>query len=186
MIVAWISFALAAVSVACGGSGGSTAGVIEPATIAASFVAEQPSPGEHTVSMASGGSDGDEVVVRIDVTGQDGVWAAAFDVHFEPAYVEYVGYAAGTLLEQSGGTVNYTVEEPEGSSGLVVVGVSLTGTTPAVGTTTTRTLVSLRFRVKDLGTFPLRFGDGAVLLDSNIDPLTGLTEPWPAGSLQGS
>ncbi len=185
--VAVASFLLAAASAACGGGGdGSTAGVIEPATVAASFVADQPTPGAHTVSMASGASAGDEVVVRIDVTGQDGVWGAAFDVHFNPSYVEYVSYSAGNLLEQSGAFVTYTVQEPAGSSGLVVVGVSLTGTTPPVGTTTTRTLVNLRFRVKTQGTFPLSFGAGPALLDSDLDPLTGLTEPWPAGSLQGS
>ena len=179
--------ALMVVACACGGGGGG-GGVVDPSPtpLTASFVAAQPSPGANTVSMASGGGTDDIVAVRVDVTGTSDVWGAAFDVQFNPVYIDYVGYTPGTLLEQGGQTVSYTVRPPTGSSGIVVVGVSRVGQAPAVDVTTTRTLVNLTFRVKSKGSYPLDFGPGASLLDASVASISGLVEPWSGGSLQGN
>ena len=176
--------ALAAFLCACGGGGGGGVGP-SPPPITASFVPAEPSPGANTVSMAAGAVTHDVVAVSVDVTGTSGVWGAAFDVRFDPVHVDYVGYSAGDLFG-TGPTVNYTVKPPTGSSGIVVVGVSRVGSASAVNVTTTRTLVSLAFRVKSTGSYALEFGPGASLLDDTVASIPGLASPWPAGSLQGN
>lgn len=180
---------VALIAAACGGGGGSSSGGVVnpgPSPLTASFTADQPNPGNLTVSMASGGANGDQALVRVNVTGVLDVFAGAFDVHFDPANVEYAGYSPGSLLEQGGYSVNYTVRQPTGTTGMVVVGVSRVGQVPGQNVDTTRTLINLVFRVKGHGSFPLQFGDGASLLDSNLSRIGGLTTPWPAGTLQGS
>jgi hypothetical protein len=169
---------------ACGG--GSSGGTINPSPtpVTASFTPAQPSPADLTVSMGTATIVDDLVTIPVNVTGVGGVYGAAFDVSFDPALAAYVGHDPGTLLEQGGQSVNYTVRTPAGSS-LVVVGVDRVGAVPGVDVVGTQTLVKLTFRVRDKGTFPLAF-ENASLLNVNLSPIPNLVSPWPAGSLQGS
>ncbi len=182
-IPTFVLVVLASVAVACGGGGGgSTGGVVGPSggPLSATFIPDQPSPGNQTVAMAAGSASGDAFTVLVNVTGVSDVYGAAFDVDFNPSYVDYVGYSAGSLLEQGGVVVNYTVASPQ--AGSVVVGASRTGNVPGVDVTTSQTLVRLTFRVKTQGSFPLTFGNAA-LLDSGVHPVAGLI--WYGGSLKG-
>ena len=169
---------------ACGGGGGEDAAGPggSPPTIAAAFIADQFSPGSGNVSMAQGTRTGDVVVVKVNLTDTNSVFGVAFDVAFDDTKCTYLSFTKGTALETGGNTPNYIVDG-SAQAGRVVVGVSRTGTA-AVSVTGTKTVISLSFRVKQVGTFPIAFQNGAVMDGQAVpQPLPGIS--WFAGALQG-
>lgn len=168
---------------ACGGGGEEAAGPGgSPPTIAAAFIADQFSPTSSTVSMAQGTRSGDTVVVKVNLTDTSSVFGLAFDVAFDDTKCTYLGFTKGTALETGGNTPNYVVDG-SAQAGRVVVGVARTGSSTAA-ITGTKTAISLSFRVKDAGTFPIAFENPAVLDGQAVpQPLPGIS--WFAGALQG-
>ena len=169
---------------ACGGGGGeesATGG--SPTTLAAAFLADQFTPGANTVSMAQGNRAGDTVTVKVNLTDTNAVFGVAFDVAFDDTKVTYLGFSKGTALENGGNTPNYTVDGAV-QPGRIVVGVSRAGSTTTV-VSGTKTVISVMFRVKDTGSFPISF-ENAVVEDGQAvpQPLPGIS--WFAGALQGS
>lgn len=158
--------------VAAGGGGGSN-------LIVASFVADEPSPGADTVSIAESNSSGNLVTLQVNVTDTNDVHTAAFDVVFDDSLVEYVGYTAGNLLEQGGNTPLYQVGP---SAGRIVVGVSRGGNTGtnAVGS---QVLMSLNFRAIAVGQSSLSVVN-ASLRDGNLNSIPGVG--WFGGSVVGN
>ncbi len=183
--------ALVVAAVACGG-GGSTGGTIgpSPSPITASFVSDPgaPSPSSPlTVTMSQGAVTDDLVTVQVNVSGTNGVAAAAFYVACDtangcvPSNVEFVSWSAGSLLETGGASANYSASAQ--GAWPVVVGASRTGGVSGVDVTTLKTLVKLTFRLKATGSFKLTV-QNAALIDSSRQPIPGVS--WYAGSLQGS
>lgn len=169
---------------ACGGGGGSDSGGTggSPTAPGAVFVADQFTPGANTVAMAQGTKTGDVVAVKVNLTDTNSVYGMAFEVSFDETKVAYVGYTKGTALEAGGTLTNYQVNG-SAQPGRVVVGVSRTGST-ATNISGTKTAISLSFRVKDFGNFPIAFENGVVTdAQSTPQPLPGML--WFAGTLQG-
>jgi|RhiMethySRZTD1v2_1073278.scaffolds.fasta_scaffold152491_3 hypothetical protein len=169
---------------ACGGGGGeegATGG--SPTTLAAAFLADQFTPGANTVSMSQGNRAGDAVTVKVNLTDTSSVFGVAFDVAFDDTKVAYTGFAKGTALENNGNTPNYTVDG-SAQPGRIVVGVSRAGST-TTAVSGTKTVISLMFRVKVTGDFPISF-ENAVVEDGQAvpQPLPGIS--WFAGALQGT
>ena len=143
-----------------------------------------------TVTMAERGASDDIVSVQVNVAGTSGIYAAAFDVvcdsqdGCDPASVEFVQTSAGTLLEHDGNGPNYTAT----ARGVwpVVIGASRSGAVAGADATAPETLVNLVFRVKQTGSFKLKFQNAALIrLVNNVrQPISGTS--WDAGSLQGS
>lgn len=171
---------------ACGGGGGGGASSPggSPTPVAASFVPDQPAPGPNTVALGEGTVSGDVVTVTVTLTGTNGVYATAFDLLYDGTHTSYIGFAPGNALEQGGNTPNYTVTaNPSGTPARVVVGVSRTGPT-GTNVAGTKTVLSLQFRVKQTGVYPLTI-ENAVVYDSQAtpQPISGIA--WFAGAVEG-
>lgn len=168
---------------ACGGGGGSDSGTGgSPGPLAASFVPDQDSPGAKTVAMAQGPKSNDVVNVYVTLTDTTGVYGAALEVVFDDTHAAFIGYSKGAAFETGGDVPNYLVDGAT-NPGRVVIGVSRTGgtTTNVVGS---KAMVTLKFRVKNTGTFPLVIQNGAVYDgQATPQPIAGIS--WFAGALQG-
>lgn len=134
--------ALVAASTACGGGSGHDSVVGD---ITAGFVPLESNPGNDTVSAGEGSSSGNQVTVVINLTDTNGVYAAAFDLNYDPSVANYLGYTEGDLFEQGGHTPIYEVAEPQ--AGQLVVGVSRQGSVPGVDASGTVSIVGLTFEV---------------------------------------
>ena len=170
---------------ACGGGGGADAGPGgSPTPIAASFVPDQPSPASNTVAMAEGSRMNDIVTVNVTLTGTNGVYGTAFELVYDSTHTSYVDFAPGTVFEQGGGAPTYLITaKPGATPPRVVVGISRTGSsgTNVMGT---KVVVSLQFRVKQAGVFPMSV-ENAVVFDSQTtpQPIPGIA--WFAGAVEG-
>jgi hypothetical protein len=167
----------------CGGGGGSDAPTGgSPGTLSATFIADQFSPSAGMVTMSQGSRAADSVTIKVNLTDTSSVFGVAFDVVFDETKVTYVGFTKGTALENNGNTPNYTVDG-SAQPGRLVVGVSRAGST-STSVSGTKPVISLSFRVKELGDFPISF-ENSVVTDAQTvpQPLPGIT--WFAGTLQG-
>ena len=133
--------------------------------------------------MEKGPASADLVTVRVDVTGVSNVYGAAFEVAFDGTLADYVGFTKGTFFEQGGHVPTYQVSSPV--SGQVVVGVTRNGAVAGVGTTTSKAVVNLTFRVKRTGSGDVTLPD-AVLYDAQIQPQPVSGIAWHAGTLRGN
>jgi len=173
------------VAVSCGG-GGSDAGAIsgdsgESSTLAASFVPDQPSPGDSTVALAVEGTSGALVTLQVNVSGVDNVFTAEFQLAYDPQRVEFVNWSPGTLLETGGNPPSYLVRNLQ--PGLLEVAASrLDGASGGVDVTTPQTVIHLLFRATEAGSSTLAFSR-AFLYDAQDppQPIDGLS--WYGGTV---
>jgi hypothetical protein len=129
--------------------------------------------------MSQGAIAGDHVTVVVSVTNTDGIHTAGFDVVFDPAAVEFAGFAPGVLLEQSGNSPTY---QADAQSGRLVVGVSREGGTPT-NANGTRALIGLTFRVRRAGSHTISFQNAALLTETQTR-IAGIS--WHAGAVVGT
>ena len=177
----WIVLlALVAAPACCGRSGADPGG--SPTPLAASFVPEQPSPAANNAAMAEGTKSNDVVTINVTLTDSVGVYATAFDVVYDDIHTVYLGFTPGSVFEQGGNTPNYTVNGAT-SLGRVVVGVSRTGTS-STNVSGTKTVVSLQFRVRQAGVYPLSI-QNAVVYDNQPTPQPIAGIEWFAGAVTG-
>jgi Cohesin domain len=169
---------------ACGGGGGSSSSGPggSPSPLAASFVPDQPSPGAKTAAMAQGANSNDIVTVNVTLTGINGVFGTAFEVVFDDTHTGYVGYTAGTIVEQGDNNPTYSVGTS--AAGRLVIVASHTGST-TTNVPGTSTIIGLQFRVKQAGVYPMAI-QNAVVYDgqSTPQPIPGVT--WYAGAVSGT
>jgi hypothetical protein len=167
---------------ACGGGGGgdsATGG--SPGPLSASFVADQPSPGSNTVAMLEGPKNNDIVSVYVTLTDTSGVYGAALEVVFNTADAAYLGFTHGAAFEQGGISPNYTVDGTS-NPGRIVIAVSRTGST-GTNIVGSKAMLTLQFRVKQAGTFPVTFENSAIYdAQSPPQPVAGIA--WFAGALK--
>lgn len=171
---------------ACGGGGGADPGPGgSPTPVAASFVPDQPSPASNTVAMAEGSTSNDLVTVNVTLTGTNGVYGTAFEVVYDSTHTQYLDFAPGVVFEQGGAAPLYQITpKPGATPPRVVIGISRTGST-GTNVLGTKTVVSLQFRVKEAGVFPMSI-ENAVVFDSQAtpQPIPGIS--WFAGAVQGA
>jgi hypothetical protein len=169
---------------ACGGGGGSSSGSGgSPNPVAASFTPDQATPGPDTAAMGQGAKSNDVVTVNVTLTGVNGAFATAFEVTYDDFHTQFLGWSKGNAFEQGGDTPNYTVDGTS-NPGRIVIGIARTsGTTTNI--TGTSTMLSLQFRVKQAGVYPLAVQNAAVYggQSPNPQPIPGIT--WFAGSVTG-
>ena len=167
---------------ACGGGGGGSDAGGSPTPLAASFVPDQPTPGGNTVALAEGLKSNDVVTVNVTMTSTNGVFGAAFEVVYDDVHTVFLGYTAGSVVEQGGNTPTYNVDGTS-NPGRVVVGVSRTGS-GATNVSGTKTVIGLQFRVKQAGVYPMVIQNSAVYDNQNPpQPLGGIS--WFAGAVSG-
>lgn len=170
---------------ACGGGGGSSAGTGpggSPTPLAASFLPDQPAPTAATIAMEEGSKTNDIVTVNVTLTDTNGVFGTAFEVPFNTPNTSYVGYTAGTALEQGGNSPVYTVNGTA-QAGRVIVAVARTGNT-STNVVGTKTVIGLKFRVNTAGTWPLTFENSTVYDgQATPQPIPGII--WFAGAVKG-
>jgi Cohesin domain len=168
---------------ACGGgSGADPAG--SPTPLAASFVPELSTPAANNVAMAQGARSNDVVTINVTLTDANGVYATAFEVVFDDTHTVYLGFTPGSVFEQGGNTPNYTVNASGATNpGRLIVGISRTGST-ATNVSGTKTVVSLQFRVRQAGVYPLTI-QNAIVYDNQPtpQPIPGIA--WFAGAVTG-
>ncbi len=173
--------ALVAVSTACS-SGSGDDPVVSPPIATAGFVPDEPNPGSDTVSAGEGEIGGNLVTVDINVTDTNGMYGAAFDLKYNPATANYVGFTEGNLFEQGGHTPFYDVQEPQ--NGQLVVVVTRQGSVPGVNASGTVTIISLTFELIQEGGSDVSFDAFALLDDQTLpQPIPNLS--WFGGSLTG-
>ena len=145
-----------------------------------SFLPAVANPGDNTVAMQPRSVTGDRVTVAIDVQVDDGVYAAAFDVVFDEAHVDFVGAGAGSFFP----TGSADLFAQTSGDGRVVVVVTRRGAAPPVSGR--GVLLTLEFRVNDPGDSELRFDGHPQLLDASNPPrpIPGLS--WHGGTLRRS
>ena len=166
---------------ACGGGGGGSDPGGSPSPLAASFVPTEPAPAAKNVAMAEGTKTNDVVTVKVTLTDTNDAYGTAFDVVYDDVHTAYLGFSPGTVFEQGGITPNYTVSGA--NSGRVVVAVARTGAT-GTNVSGTKTMVSLQFRVKQAGVYPVSVA-GEVVYDSQSipQPIAGVV--WFTGAVKG-
>lgn len=168
---------------ACGGGGGSaTDPGGSPTPLSASFVPDAHSSGPKTAAMAEGSTSNDVVIVNVTLTDTNAVFGTAFEVVFDPAQMVYLGYVSGTVFERGGDVPNYTVDGTT-NPGRIVAGVARTSSS-ATDVFGTKTMIGLKFRVKQAGVFPLVI-EHAVVEDGQAPPqeIPGIS--WFAGAVGG-
>ena len=169
---------------ACGGGGGSDSGTGgSSGPLFASFIADQPTPGANTVAMSQGPKTNDVVSVYVTLTDTNGAFGAAFEVVFDAARSNYLGYTRGAAFEQGGNTPNYTVDGTT-NPGRIVIAVARTNGTAAsiVGS---KAILTLQFRVTQSGTTPVTIENGIVYdAQPTPQPIPGIL--WFGGALQGA
>jgi len=171
--LSWIALCLALPLCACSGSGDeapiSTGG--PSSSLVASFTAARPNPDTLDVRMTAGGGSGDQLTVDVEIVDTQGVYGAGFELIYDTSVADYLGHSAGTLLEQGGISVNYTVIEA--TPGRVLVSASRTGAVSGANATGPMPVIRLNFRAEQLGTSDFRF-DLPFLVDGNLQDLTGI------------
>jgi len=168
---------------ACGGGGGSDTGVGgSPGPLSASFIADQPSPGAKTIAMVQASRSNDVVNVYVTITDTSGAFGIALEVVFDETRATYLGYTKGAAFEQGSNVPDYTVDGTNNPGRIAVVVARSNGT--AANIVGSKAIVSLQFRVKQAGTYPVTIENG-VVYDTQSPPqaIPGMT--WFAGALQG-
>ena len=177
----WLLLILAS-SLACGGGGNA---VPEPpggsSNLVASFIAAEPGPGADSITLAQGSVSNNIITIQVNVTDTDDVFGADFVVNFDPAFVEFLNWSQGSLLEQGGQTPLYLVSPQPGE---VLVGASrLSGAVDVIGT---RNLINLTFRVLQAGSSAMDFENMALLDAQSPAPQTIPNLNWFGGDLQAN
>lgn len=171
---------------ACGGSdGGTTGGIIDDGggsnLLALGFVPGADAAAPDRVRMTEGAATANLVTIPVQVTDTDGVYAAAFDVVYDPAVADFVQWTQGSVLESGGAAVQYQVQEVR--SGRIVIGISRQGGVPGVNVSGTGTLVNLTFRAVNVGNGSAAF-ESAALLDSSVPPAPLAGIEWFGGTFE--
>jgi hypothetical protein len=167
---------------ACSGGSGSeellVSGGAGSSLLAATFAPDEPSPGPGSVAMALAASDAASVVVDFDVTDTAGIGSAGFEVWYDPARVQFLGWSIGDLFGSctSGATlclVNSSLP------GRLLFGISVTqgGSVNAVGS---RTLARVVLRAIEPGSSSVTF-DNAALKDASETDIPGVA--WHGGTI---
>ena len=165
---------------ACGGGGGSDSPGGSPGPLSASFVPDQPAPGANTIAMLEGPKTNDIVNVYVTLTDTSGTLGTALEVVYDDVRATYLGYARGAAYEQGGNVPNYTVTSNPGRILAAVVRSNGT-TTNVIGT---KAVLTLQFRVKQVGTSPATIENGAVYNGQDPPlPIAGIN--WYGGALKG-
>jgi hypothetical protein len=176
-----VTLGMVCATLACGGGNGAESVVpTDDESVTATFVPSGGNQQANSMAMTLGGASGDEVTVAFNLTDTPGVYGAAFRVTFDPARVEFEGFAPGSVLEAGGHHPTYQVQAA--GAGAVDVGVSRNGNVPAVDVNGTKTLIRLMFRVTEAGTTPLAFS-APTLYDGGLPPQPIANVTWSAGSL---
>jgi hypothetical protein len=130
-------------------------------------------------------------VIVTEVTS-DPVYGAAFDIVFDPSVIAWAGNGVsscgagspgcrtGDFLEATSlNGLLYNVARQEGTTNVVVVGITQTGSDP--GVTGSGTLVTLMFRRVAGGTSDLTFSNNALRSAPLLSQITGMT--WIGGTV---
>jgi hypothetical protein len=145
----------------------------------ARFTPDVVSPPPGSVSMSEGDLCASTITVWVNITGTNDVYAAAFDVQYDPTRIAYVGFVRGTALEQGGFGVSYAVSPSP--PGRLVVGVSRMGPVPGASVFGTQPLIGLTLRVLSPSMSPLVFSNHS-LLNSALQTIPGIS--WSGGILR--
>ena len=130
-----------------GGSDGGSGGTTNPV---ATFTPDTPTPGNGTIAMLAGSSNGASVNVRITVTGVDDFLGAAFRVTYDPATLTFAGMDdSGSLLRQGGATnVEFEADQTAVAGQVIVTATRLDPTAGVVDVGATADLVVLNFSAR--------------------------------------
>lgn len=136
--------ALASLMFACGGGSGSGGNNNGGGGVTTStFTADNAAPGNNTISMSPGASNGLMFTIDVRVTGIDDFFGAEFDITYNEAALDFVSLDSTTSLlnGQSVGTDFRVLER----NGVVQVTATLQGQSAGVDVGATATLVRLNF-----------------------------------------
>lgn len=127
----------------------------EEGVVRASFLPAtgQPAPGD--VSMAEGDALEDRVTVDIDITDMVDVFAADFQIEWNPQHARYLGWSEGALLSKDGAGTSFTVTEV--ASGALRVEATRIGTLQEVDAVGTELLLSVEYRLRWEGSTAIAF-----------------------------
>ena len=181
-VTRWISICLLALPLwSCAGGGAVVPGASAgggSTSLVADFTPDNASPTSLDVAMLAGGGSGDQVTVTVNVTDTGDVYAGGFELRYDSSIATYIGFSAGSLLEQNGQTVSYTVVES--SPGRVVTSASRIGAAGGANASGSVPLVRLNFRMNQAGVSAVGF-DVPFLVDPQLQDIGGLS--WFGGNI---
>ena len=184
-VTRWISICLLALPLwSCAGGGAVVPGASNgggSTSLVASFTPDNAAPTSLDVAMLAGGGIGDQVSVTVNVTDTGNVYAGGFELRYDTSVATYIGFNAGSLLEQNGETVSYTVVET--SPGRVVTSASRIGAAAGATAAGSVPLVRLNFRMNQAGASVVGF-DAPFLVDPQLQDIAGLS--WYGGTLSAN
>jgi len=179
----WLA-AWAVTALGCGGS----ADLTQPpggVSIAADFVPDVMSPGAGSVTLQKRSAVSNLVTIEVSVTDLEGIFAATFDLVYDPTLARYVTAEEGDLLDGDGAATSFLVTE---APGRLVVGLTRlqngSGDVPDVAATGSASLVTFTFRVLRADTGTIDFDGGSPRAITDRD---GVPRPasWGGGTLVG-
>lgn len=166
---------------ACSGSEDNMANPIGPGPVAPCLVLAPDAGGPGIASLESGASSTcSSLELEVVVAGVNDLYAASFDLAFDPAVVTYKGSSAsGSVLGSDGTTVS--VQENPSIPSVVSIGVTRVGATKGIDVAATGRLVTLRFDASwGSGPSALTFSGGK-LFGSETPPLQKAGITWAGG-----
>ena len=116
----------------------------------------------------------------VEVKGLDHVFYIAFDVEYDPDVIEYLSAEEGSYMNQNGADDTlFEIALADGIPGKLSVGLSRTGTAPAVSGS--GPLLTLTFRATSPGTTTLSFTDPRGFRDETDQEAT--VDSWKEGTI---
>lgn len=151
--------------------------------ITADFVAEPRELGAKQVYVQRDFVDGDELAVSIRVRAVDGIASADLTLEYDASRILFLASSIGTLFEQAGGGVDYSVNEAVAGELRIQIAPTAPGVTVDASTEAPR-LVQLGFRVIRTGAAAAIFDSTSALDDTHGVAIPGVT--FFEGTFMGS
>lgn len=164
------------IGTACSGGGGADDVLNPPGPLTLSFAPQTSVPAQGSIALVEHDHTGDRIVLEVRVTDVANVHGGSgFSLLYDPTTVRYVDYVEGTVLEQTGGPVNYFVADQV--PGRVLVSV-ITLAADSADVSGGMPLVYLVFEAKEAGSTAVQF-------DPADSWLQGMTPPGPPEEIAG-
>jgi len=168
----------------CGGSSQTTiAGPV------ATFIPDEPSPADGSVTLQPGEVSGKLSRVKVSVRGVPDFFGAAFWISYDTTAVAYHTFDGASSFLRDGGTDIAVQVDAITTPGKIKVGISRIqnagGTVKGVDVTDARDLIVLSFiGTKVVVASPIAFVDGhGEVVSSSLPPGNGIAVTWAGGTL---
>ncbi|MFH1288059.1 MAG: cohesin domain-containing protein [bacterium] len=167
--------------IGCFGGGGTTEPTPPPTVKTISFTPSG-SPIANSVYLEKVSTNNDEITLAVKIQGGTNVYAAALEINFDSSKIQYISALEGTYLNQGGTITSYSVKLEEGSTGVLLIGVSRqAGAAGVNGNGTIATVVLKALTVQTNTSIGFNITSSELKLPAGGGKISGVN--WFGGSL---